>query len=159
MKDVFLKIWKDPVVSTVVATAIIGGAVWLWRAISANTFNKALNWLASRYQVPLWLLLIFGIVTVFWFLRLFKRKERKGPPITNQHDIIAILDDWWPKAVGQSPDDVAVDFRALERQYNLQQGTARSAIEKVAAKNCYKPKFIGENHATYEYDFHKAING
>jgi hypothetical protein len=87
------------------------------------------------------------------------KRRKKETLISNQKDIIAILDGWWPKGRGPYPDDVSVDFKKLENEYKLVPGSISKIIDIVAFRNCYKIKSRGENFATYAYDLEKAFRG
>ena len=155
-------IWKDPVWSEVIAAMLIAGGLGLWQFLSGKSFDALFGFLAILYKIPLWALIIWGFFTIYFAAVAIRMRIKNGAsnasasaPITDQDDIVAILDAWWPKESNQ-PQDVAVDFRELEKKYNLQPGAAPAAISVVASKNYYKAKFTGANHATYEYDFARA---
>jgi hypothetical protein len=159
MKEKLLIIWKDPVWSKVIAGAILAGVFWAWSEFSASSFNYVINWLGSSISVPLWLLLVLSILSILSIVRILKKRKKKEPLISNQKDIIAILDSWWPKSIGSFPDSVSVDFKELENKYNLAPGSVNKTIDIVAFKNCFKIKSRGENFATYSYDLEKAFRG
>ncbi|WP_027469100.1 hypothetical protein [Deefgea rivuli] len=162
MMNFLLRIWKDPVWSKVIATCIVAGAIWLWSTLNTSSFINTLFFLNTTYPTPLWLLILLGVCTVVLIFRLISKKKKvtivPTPLVSNTSDIFAILDHWWPKAEGQNPSDVAVVFSDLEKELNLKTGSVQISIEAVAIANCYKKRFIGNNNATFEYDFDKAFS-
>lgn len=62
MKSLFLKIWKDPVWSKVIAVAITGTSLFLWNKISINTFDIFFAWLKVEYHISLWIVISFVLL-------------------------------------------------------------------------------------------------
>ncbi len=169
MKNVIVKrvkaAWKDPVMSKVISAALIGIALWLWKVISSASFSKAGNLAMSPVAIPAWLLLLLTACSAvgLWSIRP-KRKPTPPAAPTKQlvHDIAdasSLVAAWWPKATGYFPDDVHVNYEALESQFSLAPGVAKPAVSAVASQNCFKVKISGDRFATFEYDLDRAHRG
>lgn len=159
MKNLLLKIWKDPVWSKVIASVLFGGLVLLWSQFSATTFQAALEFLTSNYTLPVWVLAILIIISFFSIATAFVSLIAKRNVISNDADIVAVLDSWWPRASGMFPDDVHVNFSELEKKLNLQKGSVRRLIGAVAERHCYKPHTIGDTHGAYSYVMPRGFSG
>lgn len=70
----------------------------------------------------------------------------------SEGDILAILDDWWPKSEGSVPDNVRVNFREVDDSLSLPPGSTKRYISQVARKKCFKPGASGDVVAVFEYD-------
>jgi hypothetical protein len=157
--------WKDPVFSKVISAALIGAAIWIWKALSSTSFSKAMDFITSSITLPVWLLLLLVVGTVvgLWHIRP-KRKPKPvvaptKPLVQNINDASSLVAAWWPKSVGYFPDDVHVDYAALEDQFSFAPGVAERATSIVASQKCFKVKIQGERFATFEYDRNKAYSG
>lgn len=81
MKEKFLKIWRDPVGSTVIATLLIGLITVIYNLLKAyytdtnfiTEFKKL--WLI---KIELWIILVVGIF--IYFIIYFKKKRKKSIP-------------------------------------------------------------------------------
>ena len=67
-------------------------------------------------------------------------------------DIIALLDDWWPKSEGMVPDNVKVNFSEIDTSLGLPPGSSKKYIDKVAKRKSFKCISSGNVFAVYEYD-------
>ena len=67
-------------------------------------------------------------------------------------DIIALLDDWWPKSKESIPENVTVNFREVDRSLSLPAGSTKKYISQVSARKDFKPVSSGNVVATFEYD-------
>ena len=67
-------------------------------------------------------------------------------------DIIALLDDWWPKSEKSFPDNVTVNFPELDQLLSLPSGSTKKYISQVASRKNFKPVSSGNVVATFEYD-------
>lgn len=158
-------VWKDPVMSKVISATLIGLALWLWRVLSSASFSKAGDLMASPVAIPVWLLLLLtaGSVVGLWCVR--PRRKPKLPATPHKplvHDITdasSLVAAWWPKPTGYFPDDVHVDYDALDGQLSLAPGVAKLAVLAVASQKCFKIKIAGNRFATFEYDHAKAYHG
>ncbi len=66
-------------------------------------------------------------------------------------DIIALLEDWWPKSGESVPDNVKVIFSEVDRSLSLPQGSTKKFISQVASRNNFKCISSGNIVAVYEY--------
>jgi|GEM_PF-2748011 len=152
MKDIFFKIWKDPVWSKVISVGIIGLITLLWSQISERSFGYFIDKLNINVPVKLWLLLVLAIPVFSFAIKIIGKKPKQIPLIENESDVLAAVDSWWPKITGgYFPDDVKVNFKEIEVSHRLGTGSVKKVIDKVASKRNFKPKFIGDTYATYEY--------
>jgi hypothetical protein len=155
-------VWKDPVLSKLIAGGIGAVLLFVWRLIGESTFNSFVHALNSSIHLPTWLAVLFGllIAALAWKLRPTRKVvTAQTPLITDIVDASARVDSWWPKPTGYFPDDVHVDYASLESRYSLAPGVAKKAVSVVALKHCYKEKIPGENFATFEYDHDRAHRG
>ncbi|WP_426688406.1 hypothetical protein [Rhodanobacter ginsengiterrae] len=157
--------WKDPVWSKVISAAIIGTALGIWKAVSSASFSKAVGFIASPIVLPAWLLLLLVASAAFGFWHIRPRRKPK-PALTPTKSLVhgiadasSLVASWWPKATGYFPDDVHVDYAALENQFSLAPGVTQQAVSNVASQNCFKIKIPGTLFATFEYDHQKAHHG
>lgn len=67
-------------------------------------------------------------------------------------DIIALLDDWWPKSGESVPDNVKVNFSEVDRLLSLSSGSTKKHITQVASRKGFKSVSSGNVFAIFEYD-------
>ena len=67
-------------------------------------------------------------------------------------DIIALLDDWWPKSEGMVPDNVKVNFSEIDTSLGLPPGSSIKYIDRVAKRKSFKCISSGNIFAVYEYE-------
>ncbi len=67
-------------------------------------------------------------------------------------DIIALLDDWWPKSGESVPDNVKVNFSEVDQLLSLPPGSTKKHIPQVATRKGFKSVSSGNVVATFEYD-------
>lgn len=153
MKDIFFKIWKDPVWSKVISVGIIGLIAFLWSQISEKTFGYFIDKLNMNVPVKLWFLLVLVFLAFSYTIKIMGKKPKQILLIENEPDVLAAVDSWWPETKGGwFPDDVKVNFKEIEDSNRLAPGSVKKVIDKVASKRNFKPKFIGDTYATYEYN-------
>lgn len=75
-----------------------------------------------------------------------------APADLTEGDIIALLDDWWPKSGEFFPDNVTVNFREVDQLLSLPSGSTKNYISQVASRKNFKPVSSGNVVATFEYD-------
>lgn len=66
-------------------------------------------------------------------------------------DIIALLDDWWPKSGESVSDNVMVNFSEVDRLLSLPPGSTKKYISQVASRKSFKSVSFGNVVATFEY--------
>ena len=69
----------------------------------------------------------------------------------NEGDIVALLDDWWPKSGESVPDSVRVNFSEVDRLLSLPLGSTRKYISQVASRRSFQCVSSGKVVAVYEY--------
>ena len=67
-------------------------------------------------------------------------------------DIIALLNNWWPRSKEPVPDDVSVNFREIDESLSLPYGSTKKYIGQIAARKSYKCISSGNLVAVFEYD-------
>lgn len=67
-------------------------------------------------------------------------------------DIIALLDDWWPKSGESVPDNVKVNFSDVDQLLSLPPGSTKKHIPQIASRKGFKSVSSGNVVATFEYD-------
>jgi len=67
-------------------------------------------------------------------------------------DIIALLNNWWPKSKESVPDDVRVNFREIDESLSLPHGSTKKYIGQIAARKSFKCISSGNLVAGFEYD-------
>jgi len=67
-------------------------------------------------------------------------------------DIVALLDDWWPKSGGSVPDNVKVNFSEVDQLLLLPPGSTKKHIMSVASRKGFKRVSSGKVVAVFEYD-------
>ena len=87
-----------------------------------------------------------------------KKNESFGYAQTDltEGDIIALLDDWWPKSERMVPDNVKVNFSEIDTSLGLPPGSSKKHIDKVAKSKSFKCISSGNLFAVYEYYIHAA---
>jgi len=70
----------------------------------------------------------------------------------NEGDILAILDDWWPKSKDTVPENVRVNFIEVDDSLALPPGSTKKYINQIARKKGFKPGASGNVVAVFEYD-------
>ena len=70
----------------------------------------------------------------------------------SEGDILAILDDWWPKSKDTVPDNVKVNFNEVDDSLSLPQGSTKKYISQIARKKGFKAVASGNVVAVFEYD-------
>ena len=71
----------------------------------------------------------------------------------NEGDILAILDDWWPKSEDTIvPDNVRVNFNEVDDSLSLPPGSTKKYISQIARKKGFKLGASGNVVAVFEYD-------
>ena len=92
------------------------------------------------------------------YRKLFSYQREKNDSIgytqkdLTEGDIIALLDDWWPKSEGMVPDNVKVNFSEIDTSLGLPPGSSKKYIDKVAKRKSFKCISSGNVFAVYEYD-------
>jgi hypothetical protein len=74
------------------------------------------------------------------------------PADLTEGDIIALLDDWWPKSVESFPENVTVNFAEVDQLLSLPFGSTKKHIFQVASRKDFKPVSSGNVVASFEYD-------
>ncbi len=67
-------------------------------------------------------------------------------------DIIALLDDWWPKSGESVPDNVKVNFSEVDRLLSLPSGSTKKHITQVASRKGFKSVSSSNVVAIFKYD-------
>ena len=70
----------------------------------------------------------------------------------NEGDILALLDNWWPKDSGSVPENVSVNFIEVDELLSLPPGSTQKYISQVARNKGFKPGPSGNVVAVFEYD-------
>lgn len=86
-----------------------------------------------------------------------KEKESDNSEISTQSeysegDILALLENWWPKSSGMSPDNVKVEFSKIDKELSLKSGSTKKYINRVAKRQSFKCISKGDHVALFEYD-------
>ncbi len=75
-----------------------------------------------------------------------------APEDLTKADIIALLDNWWPKPLEPVPENVTVNYREVDQSLSLPSGSTQKYISQVASRNNFKIVSSGNVVATFEYD-------
>ncbi len=67
-------------------------------------------------------------------------------------DIIALLDNWWPKSGEHFPENVKVNFSEVDQLLLLPPGSTKKHIMSVASRKGFKRVSSGQVVAVFEYD-------
>ena len=70
----------------------------------------------------------------------------------NEGDILALLDDWWPKSKDSVPENVKVNFNKLDELISLPPGSTKKYIGQIATRKSFKCGPCGNVFAIFEYD-------
>ena len=70
----------------------------------------------------------------------------------SEGDIIALLDDWWPKTKEIVPDNVRVNYNEVDASLGLPSGSTKKYIAQIAKRKGFKHISSGNVVAVYEYD-------
>lgn len=70
----------------------------------------------------------------------------------NEGDILALLDDWWPKSKDAIPENVKVNFNELDTLLSLPPGSTKKHIGRIAASKSFKSGSCGDVFAIFQYD-------
>ena len=91
-----------------------------------------------------------------------KKSEISSSPSESEYtegDILALLEDWWPKGEGIVPDNVKVEFSKVDLELSLPSGSTKNYIYKVAQRNSFKCISSGNAVALFEYEIEEGIFG
>jgi hypothetical protein len=153
MKEILLKIWKDPVWSKVISTGITGITIIIWSQLSSGSFELVVSKINMQIPTNLWILIVITTLAILYIIEKIKIKFKKTILIENEADALAVVDAWWPDSTGGwLPNDVKVNFKEIEENNKLSPDTVQKVIHEVATRRGFKAKFRGDTHATYEYD-------
>ncbi len=75
-----------------------------------------------------------------------------APTELSEGDIIALLDNWWPKSEEQFPNNVTANFREVDQLLSLPAGSTKKYILQIAKSKDFKPVSSGNVVATFEYN-------
>lgn len=151
MKELFFKIWKDPVWSKVISVGILASLALAWKFTSSEKLNDYLSRVNTLVEIRLWVLVVFVVLVIFYLLRSRKKSHKNTQPTLSDEDIISLVDAWWPVQKGAYyPDDVQVNFKEVEIAKGLPPGSVSKVIQVVANGKGFKPKYLGKTHATFE---------
>lgn len=144
------KLWSDPVIASVLASAIFSGVSWAYDSISMGRMIGIYEYMAKSVNVPVVFLMVpWVFVIVFLFFKV-KNNLAWKTKITNEGDILVVLNEWWPKAKGFQ-SDVTIDFEQVERECNIQQQLVKKYIDQVAQQQGFSRKIQGEKFSTFTY--------
>lgn len=82
-----------------------------------------------------------------------------APEDLTEADIIALLDNWWPKLLETAPENVTVNYREVDQSLSLPSGSTKKYISKIASRKSFKPVSSGNVVATFEYDINSENFG
>ena len=75
-----------------------------------------------------------------------------APADLTEGDIMALIDDWWPKSEESFPQNVTVNFAEVDKLLSLPSGSTKKYIFQIASRKDFKPVSSGNIVASFEYD-------
>lgn len=81
------------------------------------------------------------------------------PEDLTEADIIALLDNWWPKPLETVPENVTVNYREVDQLLSQPSGSTKKYISNIASRKGFKTVSSGNVVATFEYDINSENFG